>query len=324
MPSLADIEAPIHGELKAFNAYLDRLIALPFWPLSTILKYTLLQRGKQLRPVLVYLTAGACGGVTPATTTAAAMVELVHNASLLHDDVVDQAELRRGMPAVYRLWKSRGAVLTGDYMLALGLQLAVDSGQYELLGFMNSAVQQMSQSELDQIQRAKRGDTDEGGYYRVIRGKTAALLRTCAAAGAKTGGADAAIVQKLADFGENLGMAFQIRDDILDFSSHTVTGKTGGNDLREGKMTLPVIYALEGVPSGQRRFYLRLLARARVDERARQEAFGWIVEGDALEKASQRIAFYTQRAEENLEVLADTVYKQSLLGLAEYLKERKK
>ncbi len=324
MPSLADIEAPIHGELKAFNAYLDRLIALPFWPLSTILKYTLLQRGKQLRPVLVYLTAGACGGVTAATTTAAAMVELVHNASLLHDDVVDQAELRRGMPAVYRLWKSRGAVLTGDYMLALGLQLAVDSGQYELLGFMNSAVQQMSQSELDQIQRAKRGYTDEEGYYRVIRGKTADLLRTCAASGAHTAGAESAVVQKLAEFGENLGMAFQIRDDILDFSSHTVTGKTGGNDLREGKMTLPVIYALEGVPSGQRRFYLRLLARGRVDERARQEALAWIVEGDALEKASQRIAFYTQRAEENLEVLADTVYKQSLLGLAEYLKERKK
>lgn len=322
--TFARIQAPVAEHLKGFNAYFDSLIDLPKGALGLALRYALSTRGKQLRPLVVFLSAGAAGGVGEVTRVAAAMVELVHNASLLHDDVVDQAELRRGLPAVYKLWRAKGAVLVGDYMLGLGLQLAVQSGCYELLAHMNRAVQQMSQSELEQLRRAKMRRDDEAGYYEVIRGKTAALLSVSAASGATSVQAPAHAVEALSVYGENLGMAFQIRDDILDFSRHSILGKRAGNDLREGKRTLPVFYAMQGLSGQEARRCARLIVRAQYDEAALDEAIDFVVNSGALERAGERVSHYTRLAVEALAALPQSECVDSLSLLADYLVSRNK
>lgn len=324
MGTLAQIQAPIAKELEAFNRYYEEVMEVPSFALRVILRYVLRGRGKQLRPTLVYLASGACGGITDTTPVAAAMVELVHNASLLHDDVVDQADLRRGLPSVYRLWKSQGAVLTGDYMLALGLRLAVQTGQYRLLDFMNAAVQEMSRSELEQLQRARRQMLDEEGYYKVIRGKTAALLAVCMQSGAYVAGATEEVVETMRLVGENIGMAFQIRDDILDFSSSPGIGKKSGNDLKEGKITLPMILALEGLDRREQKRCTSLLLRARRDETARKEALRFVRNSRGIPLAEEKVAEFTQKAKGLLDELPASEFVTSLKLLAEYLVTREK
>ncbi len=324
MGKLAQIQAPIAQDLEAFNRYYEEVMTVPSRALGLILRYVLKGRGKQLRPMLVYLAAGACGGITETTPVAAAMVELVHNASLLHDDVVDQADLRRGLPSVYKLWKAQGAVLTGDYMLGLGLRLAVETGQYRLLDFMNSAVQAMSTSELEQLQRARRQVLDEEGYYEVIQGKTAALLAVCTQSGAYSAGASEEVVETLRAIGENIGMAFQIRDDILDFSPNPGIGKKSGNDLKEGKITLPVIYALDALEGRERSKFSKLILKAKRDDASRRAALRFVQESEGITRAEANVREFTESAVRLIESLPETHYSASLRLLAEYLVTRKK
>ncbi|PID90386.1 MAG: polyprenyl synthetase [Bacteroidetes bacterium] len=324
MAKLSDIQAPIRGDLQAFNAYFESVLHAPSRTMQYALRYVLRRRGKQLRPMLVYLSAGICGGIREETSVAAAMVEMVHSASLIHDDVVDQADMRRGLPSLYRIWKAKGAVLTGDYMLAQGLRLAVESGQYELLGFINAAVQQMSIGELEQLRRARKLRVDEVGYYDVIRGKTAALLAVCTQSGAHSAGASPEQVERMRQLGEYIGMAFQIRDDILDFAEHPGIGKSSGNDLKEGKMTLPIIYALEGVDPKERRGYERLLLRARKDAKARSEALTFVRQSEGIARSEEKVREFTQMAVALLDDFPPSAYADSLRALAEYLVQRKK
>ncbi len=324
MAKLSEIQAPIRAELRAFNAYFESVLHAPSRTMQYVLRYVLRARGKQLRPMLVFLSAGACGGIAQDTSVAAAMVEMVHSASLIHDDVVDQAELRRGLPSVYRIWKAKGAVLTGDYMLAQGLRLAVESGQYELLGFINAAVQQMSIGELEQLRRARRQRVDQEGYYDIIRGKTAALLAVCTQAGAHSAGAGPELVEHMRRVGEYIGMAFQIRDDILDFAQHPGIGKSSGNDLKEGKMTLPIIYALEGLEGRERRRAEQLLRRAKKDAKARAQALELVRQSEGIARAEGKVVEFTQKAQALLGELPPSAYVESLRALAEYLIQRKK
>lgn len=322
MSLISQIQEPVAKHLEDFNRYYSQLFEVPSRSLRVILRYALRERGKQIRPLLVYLSAAATGGVSNITPVAAAMVELVHNASLLHDDVVDQADLRRCSPTIFRLWKAKGAVLAGDYMLSQGLKLAVESGNYQLLAYLNQAVQLMSVGELEQLQRARRQMIDEEGYYAIIRGKTAALLAACTASGAFSAHASPETIEQFRIFGENLGIAFQIKDDILDFSFSMTLGKRRGNDLREGKITLPVIHALRVLPSSQFREYLRLVRRAQFDRSSLQKAIDFVRESPGIDYANAQVEKFTLLAKRAIASLPASPYIESLYQLADYLVKR--
>lgn len=325
MGKLSEIARPVSAELAEFQRYYRAVQeGVPSHALRVILWYVLRRPGKQVRPLLVYLSASACGGVRESTKVAAAMIEIVHNASLLHDDVVDDSALRRGAPSVYRLWKAKGTVLAGDYMLAEGLRLAVDTGEYRLLDLMNEAVQKMSLGELNQLRNARRNEYSVAEYFKVISGKTAALLAASAAAGAFSAGADDATVEQFKRFGERLGMAFQVRDDMLDFSTSSAVGKSVGNDLQEGKFTLPVIYALESLEGRERKATVSQLRRARGDARVRSEVARFIAESGAMQRTAAMVRQFVEEGKSALLVVPDSEAKRSLFALADYLVERTK
>lgn len=324
MGKLSEIARPVSVELAEFRRYYRSVHEVPSYALRVVLWYVLRKPGKQIRPLLVYLSAAACGGVREGTKVAAAMVEMVHNASLLHDDVVDDSALRRGAPSVYRLWKAKGAVLAGDYMLAEGLRLAVRSGEYRLLDLMNGAVQKMSRGELSQLRRARRNEFSIDGYYEVIAGKTAALLSASAAAGALSARATDGEVELFGRFGERLGMAFQVRDDILDFSSSKSIGKSVGNDLQEGKYTLPVLYALETVEGRAKHSMIGRLRHARKDVACRREVARFVVESGALGRAADTVKRFVEEGKNALAGVSESPAKRSLMALADYLVERTK
>ncbi len=323
MPTLNDILAPIALDLRAFQTYYAQVQEVPSRSLHYVLRYLLRKGGKQLRPALVYLSAAAAGGVSDSTRVAAAMVELVHNASLIHDDIVDQAELRRGLPAVYKIWKTRAAVLAGDYMLALGLKLAVTSGEYRFLEYMNHAVQEMSSGEIEQLRRARKLELDSNSYFHIIRAKTAELLAVCSATGALSAGAPQPTVDAFHRFGILLGMAFQIRDDILDFSSFD-SGKLPGNDLKEGKVTLPLLYALEGLEPLVYKRRLRQIRRARRWLTVRLRLIRWVHSTEGVQRAEGKVLALTEEAKEALAPIPDSAAKRALFQLADYLVARKK
>ena len=314
MSKLSEIARPVSKELEEFKRYYRGVQEETSYALRVILWYVLRRSGKQVRPLLTYLSASTCGGVTESTKVAAAMVELVHTASLLHDDVVDDSALRRGAPSVYRLWKAKGAVLAGDYMLAEGLRLAVATEEYRMLELMNEAVQKMSRGELSQLRRSRKREFSIEGYYSVIEGKTAALLSASTAAGALSAGAA----------GERLGMAFQGRDDMLDYSTSEAIGKSTGNDLQEGKYTLPVLHALGTLSQRERRAMIAQLNRARVDAAARREVSRFVVESGGLEACALTVRRFVDEGKESLRSVPDSEAKRSLFALADYMVERKK
>lgn len=324
MGKLSEIARPVAEELAEFRRYYRSVLEVPSYALRVILWYVLRRPGKQIRPLLVYLSAAASGGVRESTKVAAAMVEMVHNASLLHDDVVDDSSLRRNAPSVYRLWKAKGAVLAGDYMLAEGLRLAVGTGEFRLLDLMNGAVQKMSRGELSQLRRARRSEFSIEGYYEVISGKTAALLSASAAAGAFSAGASDEEVKRFSLFGERLGMAFQVRDDMLDFSTSKAIGKSVGNDLQEGKFTLPVLYALETLEGLERTSMVRQLRRARADAAIRCQVAHFVASSGALERSADTVRRFVEEGKSAIQNVPESQAKSSLMALADYLVERTK
>lgn len=324
MSKLSEIARPVSKELEEFKRYYRGVQEETSYALRVILWYVLRRSGKQVRPLLTYLSASACGGVTESTKVAAAMVELVHTASLLHDDVVDDSALRRGVPSVYRLWKAKGAVLAGDYMLAEGLRLAVATEEYRMLELMNEAVQKMSRGELSQLRRSRKREFSIEGYYSVIEGKTAALLSASTAAGALSAGAAGGVVQQFKRFGERLGMAFQVRDDMLDYSTSEEIGKSTGNDLQEGKYTLPVLHALGTLSQRERRAMIAQLNRARVDAATRREVSRFVVESGGLEACALTVRRFVDEGKEALRSVPDSEARRSLFALADYMVERKK
>lgn len=322
---LRDIEAPVLVELRAFREYYRMVLTARSGLQRVVMRYVLRAPGKQLRPLLVFLSAGAAGCISHAASVGAAMVELVHNASLLHDDVIDRGDLRRGLPTVSRMWGEKGAVLAGDYMLGLGLKLAVDSGRYDLLRYMNEAVQRMAQSEITQLYRSLRTRYDEAGYLEVIAGKTAALFSTCTRAGARSATETASVIRALGEYGHNIGMAFQIRDDLLDWRPSYVTGKTSGADIREGKVTLPLIHAIGQARTPlERSSLVRDFRRSRRNFAVRMRLRKRVEESGGLAYAEQSIARYTDLALASLDSLPESAYRDSLTKLAHYLRTRKR
>jgi len=292
--------------------------------LDKITRYIIKQKGKQMRPMFVFFSAGVCGGITEATYHGASLVELLHTASLVHDDVVDNANERRGFFSINALWKNKVAVLVGDFLLSQGLLLSVKHKEFDILRIVSEAVQQMSEGELLQIEKARHLDIKESIYFEVIRKKTASLIASCCACGASSAGADEETVEKLRLFGEKVGIAFQIKDDLFDFGLDDV-GKPVGNDIKEKKMTLPLIHALSTVDKSQKRKIINLVKNHNEDPEKVAEVINFVKINGGMEYATEKMMQYQQEAFDILaEIPNGGEYKTGLEQLVEYTTERKK
>jgi octaprenyl-diphosphate synthase len=241
------IQAPIKKEMNLFEDKFKKSLSSNIILLDKIMHYIIKRKGKQMRPMFVFLTAKLFNKFNEKTYRAASMIELLHTATLVHDDVIDEANFRRGVFSINALWKNKVAVLVGDFLLSRGLLLAVKNKEYELLEIMSATVQDMSEGELLQIEKTRKLDITESVYYEIIRKKTASLIAACCSSGANSVEESTIMIEKMRIFGEKAGIAFQIKDDLFDYSKSTLIGKSTGIDIREQKMTLPLIYTINSV-----------------------------------------------------------------------------
>lgn len=323
MLSLDEIKKPIATELDTFEGKFRASMQSSVPLLDRITHYIVKRKGKQIRPMFVFFSAGLCGGITEATYRGAALVELLHTATLVHDDVVDNSNQRRGFFSVNALWKNKIAVLVGDFLLSKGLLLSINNGDFELLRIVSEAVKQMSEGELLQIEKARRLDIDEKVYYEVIRQKTASLIASCCACGAASAGADAATVEKMRLFGEKVGIAFQIKDDLFDFGTDDI-GKPLGIDIKEKKITLPLIYALNKATESEKRRIINLVKNHNDDSAKVSEIIDFVRNSGGMDYANSQMLNYQQEAFDILNELPDHSSRSALEQLVRFTTERKK
>jgi len=324
MSALENIKAPIASEMKAFEPKFRAFMASKVPLLDRITHYIIKRKGKQLRPILVFLSAKMYGDITESTYRGASLIELMHTATLVHDDVVDDANQRRGFFSINALWKNKIAVLVGDYLLSRVLLLAVEHKEHELLRLVSTAVRQMSEGELLQIEKARRLDIDEKVYYDIIRQKTASLIASCCAVGAASAGQDDTTVEKMRQFGETLGMAFQIKDDLFDYQATAKTGKPSGIDIKEQKMTLPLIYALNNASRSDKRKVIGIVKNNNNDPKKVAEVIDFVNHSGGIAYAEQKMNDYRQQALLLLIDVPDSEAKQSLTRLVDYVINRSK
>ena len=290
--------------------------------LDTILRYILKRKGKQMRPMFVFLTSGMCGGIGDATYRGASLIELLHTATLVHDDVVDDSSMRRGFFSINALWKNKIAVLVGDYLLSRGLLLSVKHKDFHLLEIVSEAVREMSEGELLQIEKARRLDIDEKVYFDIIRQKTASLIASCCAVGAASAEADSSIIEKMKEAGSLIGIAFQIKDDLFDYELVNKTGKPSGIDIRESKMTLPLIHALSDAGFLEKRNIIRIVASKTANDSKIKTVFDFVQKKKGTDYARQKMIEYRDKALEIIDSFPDSTYKKSLSDLIYYTIER--
>jgi len=322
-PDLKQIQAPITREMEEFEEKFRDFMKSKVKLLDHITNYIVRRKGKQMRPMFVFLTAGVSGGITEASYRGAALIELLHTATLVHDDVVDDSNYRRGFFSVNALWKNKIAVLVGDYLLSRGLLLSVDNGDFDLLKIVSNAVREMSEGELLQIAKARKLDITEDVYYTIIRQKTASLIASCCAVGAATSGAKTELIEKMRTFGEKVGMAFQIKDDLFDYGEDEI-GKPVGIDIKEKKMTLPLIYALNNASWLDKKKIIYLVRNRNEDKKSVNEVIDFVKKSGGLDYANKVMTQYFDEALEILNTFPESDYKTSLEGLLRYTIERKK
>lgn len=323
MLSLDEIKKPIAGELETFEEKFKASMQSSVPLLDRITHYIVKRKGKQIRPMFVFFSASLCGGITEATHRGAALVELLHTATLVHDDVVDNSYERRGFFSINALWKNKIAVLVGDFLLSKGLLLSINNGDFGLLKIVSEAVKQMSEGELLQIEKARRLDIDEAVYYEVIRQKTASLIASCCACGAASAGADAETIEKMRLFGEKVGIAFQIKDDLFDFGTDDI-GKPLGIDIKEKKITLPLIYALNKSGSAEKRRIINLVKNHNEEADKVAEIIDYVRNSGGMDYASRQMEIYQQEAFDILNELPEHSSRNALQQLVRFTTERKK
>lgn len=322
-PDLKQIQAPIATEMEEFEIKFRDFMKSKVKLLDHITNYIVRRKGKQMRPMFVFLTAGMTGGITESTYRGAALIELLHTATLVHDDVVDDSNYRRGFFSINALWKNKIAVLVGDYLLSRGLLLSVDNGDFDLLKIVSNAVREMSEGELLQMAKSRKLDITEEVYYTIIRQKTASLIASCCAVGASTSGASTETIDKMRIFGEKIGMAFQIKDDLFDYGEDEI-GKPLGIDIKEKKMTLPLIYALNNASWLDKRKIIYLVRNKNEDKKSVNEVITFVKKSGGLAYANEAMNRYFEEAMVLLADFPDSDYKRSLEGLVRYTIERKK
>jgi octaprenyl-diphosphate synthase len=324
MSSLSSIKKPIEKDMAEFEAYFSKAMRSEIPLLKIILNYILRRKGKQMRPLLVFLSARLNGEICEATFVAATLIELLHTASLVHDDVVDDAQERRGALSVNALWNSKIAVLVGDYMLSKGLLISVEKNRYDMLEIVSEAVKSMSEGELLQLQKSRKLNIKEEDYYKIISMKTAAIIAACTACGARSVTEDIETILTMKDFGENIGIAFQIRDDLLDYEGNGLTGKAPGNDIKEKKITLPLIYALEQSANSKRRNILSIVRNKKKTKTEISEVIDFVSEYGGIRYAELRMNQYRDKALAILDSYPESEVKDSLKEFVYYTTSRSK
>lgn len=320
---LQDIQLPVQSEMEDFEKKFRNSMRSNVMLLDKITQYIVRRKGKQMRPLFVFLSAGSTGVISESTYRGAALIELLHTASLVHDDVVDDAHYRRGFFSVNALWKNKIAVLVGDFLLSRGLLLSVENGDYELLKIVSEAVKDMSEGELLQMEKARKLDIDEAIYYEVIRQKTASLITSCCRVGAASSGADADTVQLMAKFGESVGMAFQIKDDLFDYGTEQI-GKPTGIDIKEKKMTLPLIHALSKASSSEKSHIKSLVKKSEKSNKAVLEVIDFVRGAGGIDYAIEVMRKYHNEASALLEQLPKSSYRTSMSDLVQFTIDRNK
>lgn len=320
--SLEEIKKPISREMILFEQKFAAAMQSKAPLLDKIMHYIVRRKGKQMRPMFVFFSAGICGGITESTYNGASLIELLHTATLVHDDVVDDSNLRRGFFSVNALWKNKIAVLVGDYLLSRGLLLSVQNKEFNLLEIVSRAVREISEGELLQIEKARKLDIREEIYYEIIRQKTASLIAACCACGAASAGVNKDAIQRMHRFGELTGIAFQIKDDLFDFESSAKTGKPSGIDIKETKMTLPLIHALTRAQESERRHIINLIKTRADDQRAVNTVVEFIMKNGGIDYAREAMMRYREQAFAMLEPFPSTPYKESLIQMVKYTTER--
>ena len=335
MISINDIRKPILKDIEAFDKFIADNFSAEGELLKEMLTYALSSRGKGIRPILTLLRASMHSPIvardgytddkphcTKRTYLAAMLVEMIHTASLIHDDVLDSADERRGKPSVNAKWQSNMAIILGDYILARTMALGMASAQYDLISHIGSAMATLCEGEVLQSQHADKYDTTRDDYFDIIYRKTASLLGVSAALGALSVGANRGDVERMQKFGEAIGMAFQIQDDILDYKRDNNTGKPTNNDLREHKITLPMIEVMERASEQQCKEMIELLRRADSDNEALDKLHNIVVEGGGLEYAAEVLKSYLTRAMHLIHKYEETPFRKSLLDLCTFIAER--
>ena len=324
MTSLDIIQSPIKDELKSFENYFKEAIKsdIPF--LQIIIRYVLKMKGKQMRPMFVFLSAKMCGEFNESTHLAASSIELLHTASLIHDDVVDESYERRGSFSINALWKNKIAVLVGDFILSKGMLNTLEHKEYRFLHLISRAVKDMSEGEIQQMRKSRKLDIDNETYYEIIRKKTASLIATSMAMGAASVTKDDEIVEKMFSIGLDVGIAFQIKDDIFDYQSKGILGKPTGNDIKEKKITLPLLYVLNNCESGERSRILRLIKRKNKNQAKVKELVDLVVSRGGLEYAAKMMNEFREKAIARIMEFPESESRTSLIELVDYSTTRKK
>ena len=324
MAQVDQIKAPIKDDLKRFEKVFRDAMRSRIPLLDKVTQYITKSKGKQMRPMFVLLSARIAGEINESTYRAATLIELLHTATLVHDDVVDDSNERRGFFSINALWKNKIAVLVGDYLLSQGMMLSLENNDFELLRIVSRAVKEMSEGELLQIEKARRLDVEEQVYFDIIQKKTASLIASCCAVGAASTGADKAMIERMHNFGTYVGIAFQIKDDIFDFEDSRQIGKPTGIDIKERKMTLPLIYLLNNSDKLQKRTIINLVKNHHDNPLKVKEVVEMARKSGGLEYADQRMHEYIDLALSQLEGLPQTPALESLKLLVDYSIHRKK
>jgi octaprenyl-diphosphate synthase len=320
--SLDTIRVPVENELKKFDSIFRDAMRSQVALVDIVTRYLLRQKGKRVRPLLVMLSAKLCGEINDSTYRAATLIELLHTATLVHDDVVDDAETRRGLASINAVWKNKVAVLMGDYLLSRGLLLSLQYNDHYFLNSTSYAVKRMSEGELLQIQKSRQLNIDEETYMKIISDKTGSLFSACTDIGAASTTQELEKRNCLKAYGENVGLAFQIRDDLLDYLGRkSILGKSTGSDIKEKKLTLPLIYALQNSTRKEATQALRYIKKG-----AKQKEITWVLNfvraHGGIEYASRKAEEYAALAGQSLVSFPDSPVKQSLLQFVSFVLER--
>ena len=321
----SQIKQPIFREMELFEKKFYESMSSKVALLNRITYYIVNRKGKQMRPMFVFLTAKMISGgtVEERTYRGACVIELIHTATLVHDDVVDDSNRRRGFFSINALWKNKIAVLVGDYLLSKGLLLSIDHGDFDLLRIISVSVREMSEGELLQIEKARRLDITEEVYYEIIRKKTATLIVACCALGARSVSDNEIIVEQMRKFGELIGMAFQIKDDLFDYTEEAI-GKPTGIDKKKKKMTLPLIHVLNTCTSKEKSWLINSIKNHNKDKKRVKEVIAFVVNNGGLSYAEQKMIDFQQEALAILENFPTSDYKSALTLMVNYVIERKK
>ena len=321
--NIKEIAKPIEHHIKDFNSYIKKLMKSDVSLLNLIISYMTKKKGKQVRPVMVFLTAELCGGVNHRSYVGAAMVELLHNATLIHDDVVDESGERRGIASINAAWNNKIAVLIGDYLLGKGLLTSIDQGEFDFLRATSRTVRRMSEGELLQIQKSMDIDFDEETYFKIISDKTASLMSTCCEVGALSATDDKSISEALRDYGEYVGIAFQIRDDIFDYvGKSSAIGKPVGNDLKEKKITLPLIESFRNSSKKEAKEVLKLIKNGDISKKDIKKVVEYVSNYGGIKYAEEKAREFTDKALAILNTFDDSPSKKSLVDFANFVIKR--